>query len=388
MDIIKCIGPLVPEMKEWRRYLHAHPETAFQEINTSEFIAEKLKSFGLEAHKGMAKTGVIGILKRGSKDDAIGLRADIDALAIHEESYLEYKSQNPGKMHACGHDGHTTMLLGAAKYLAERGKFNGAIYFIFQPAEENEGGGRVMVEEGIFDKYPMRSIFALHNYPGLPVGYFAIRTGPFAAAYDVFDIIIKCKGGHAGTPHVAQDPVIVAAYLIAMLQTIVSRNIDPIDTAVVSVTTVHGGTEYNVLPDIVSLSGTTRHFTPHAQDLVEARIKSIAAGVASSFGMNIEVKYQRRYPPLVNSPQETEQAVETAAEMVGRENVLTNIPPGSSSEDFAFMLQKKPGAYMIIGAGTADAGHLLHQSKYDFNDEVLPIGVGYWVAMAESLLPP
>ncbi|MCX6007164.1 MAG: amidohydrolase, partial [Chloroflexi bacterium] len=270
---------LESEMKEWRHYLHAHPETSFQEHTTSAFVAEKLRAFGLAVTSGIGGTGVVGTLSSGQKGKAIGLRADMDALDIQEENDLDYKSTVPGKMHACGHDGHTSMLLGAAKYLASKGIFNGTVQFIFQPAEENEGGGRAMIEDGLFKRFPVDSVFGLHSFPILPEGSFAIHSGPMMAAYDVFDINIRGTGGHAAMPNIGRDPIVAAAHIITILQTIVSRNADPVESAVISVTEIKGGTAYNIIPETVTLRGTTRHFQPHIQDMIELRMKEVLKGV-------------------------------------------------------------------------------------------------------------
>jgi amidohydrolase len=381
------IKAMVQEIREWRRHLHAHPETAFEEYGTSDFVAERLASFGIEVHRGLGGTGVVGTLKRGDNGEAIGLRADIDALDIQEENTFDYRSQNEGKMHACGHDGHTAMLLGAAKYLSESGAFRGSVHFIFQPAEENEGGGGRMVEDGLFKRFPVKSVFGMHNFPILPVGYFAIRSGPVMAAFDVFSISVKGVGAHGARPMEARDAVLASAHLITMFQSIVSRNINPLDSAVVSVTEVHGGTTWNVIPEIVTIRGTTRSFQGHVQDMIESRMREIAQGVASSMGVSVDLNYERRYPATVNSAQETEEAIRAASLVVGDEGVITDIQPVMGSEDFAFMLKEKPGAYIAIGGGEPRPNGMPHQPGYDFNDEILPIGISYWVKLAEMLLP-
>ena len=377
---------LESEMKEWRHHLHAHPETSFQEHNTAAFVAEKLKSFGLAVTSGIGRTGVVGTLTRGQKGKAIGLRADMDALDIQEENDLDYKSTVSGKMHACGHDGHTSMLLGAAKYLASKGIFNGTVQFIFQPAEENEGGGRAMIEDGLFKRFPVDSVFGMHSFPILPEGSFAIRSGPMMAAYDVFDISIRGTGGHAAMPNIGRDPIVAAAHIITMLQTIVSRNADPVESAVISVTEIKGGTAYNIIPETVTLRGTTRHFQPHIQDMIESRMKEVLKGVDISLGVTAEIKYERRYPAVVNSIKETEEAIEAASCVSGKDNIITNIPLIMGSEDFAFMLQARPGAYIAIGAGMPRANGMFHRPGFDFNDRILTAGADYWITLAELLL--
>jgi len=388
MAVHEKIRSFHEEMIQWRHELHTMPETAFLEYETSAFVAEKLKALGLDVHRGLAGTGVVGTIERGrGKHPAVGLRSDMDALDITEATGLPYASRNKGKMHACGHDGHMVMLLGAAKYLAENDAFRGIIHFIFQPAEENEGGGGRMVREGLFEKFPVHAVFGLHNFPVLPEGTFAICKGPMMAAYDVFTIEITGKGGHAATPQNVKDPILAAAYLINLLQSIVSRDINPTQAAVVSVTEIHGGTSYNIIPDVVKLRGTTRHFLPSVQDRVESRMRELCAGLSASFDVNVNILYERRYPALINTDQETERAIRAAISVSGREKVFTDITPVMTSEDFAFFLKEKPGAYMGIGGGKPREHGLLHQPWYDFNDRILPVGASYWAALVETLLP-
>src|ERR1700687_127421 len=310
MKTLPEIDSLVPEMKQWRHHIHAHPETAFEETGTSAFVAEKLRSFGLEVHTGMARTGVVGVLRGNGgvgDGDAIGLCADLGALHVHERSGVPYASLHEGKMHACGHDGHTTMLLGAAKALAGRKSCDGTVYFIFQPAEENEGGGRVMVEEGLFDKFPVEGVYGMHNIPGIPVGRFAVRPGPMMAAYDIFEIVVKGVGAHGAMPHHGVDPVVVGSHIVTALQSIVARNVDPMDTAVVSTTQIHAGDAWNVIPQECVLRGTVRTFKKSVQDMIEKHIEKIARNVAAGFGAEvIKWRYERRYPATVNSERETE----------------------------------------------------------------------------------
>ena len=387
MELIPEIAALDAEMQAWRHHLHAHPETAFEEEATSAFVAEKLRAFGLEVYTGLAKTGVVGVLRAGRAQAAIGLRADLDALPIDERSGVAHASQNPGRMHACGHDGPTTMLLGAAKALAARRNFDGTLHFIFQPAEENEGGGRVMVEEGLFDRFPMRAVYGMHNWPRLPAGTFAMRAGPLMGAYDIFEIVATGKGAHAAMAYQGKDPMLFAAHAIHALQTIVSRNLHPQDAGVVSVTQVHAGDTWNVIPETIVLRGTVRTFEPGVQNLIERRMRTLVDGIAAMFEMRASLRYERRYPATVNSEDETARARDAAAAVVGIDNVDTNPTPEMGSEDFAFMLQQKPGCYVWLGAGRGPDTPNIHNPHYDFNDAVLPIGASYWVTLAERELP-
>lgn len=393
MPVIPRLLELHSEMTTWRRELHAHPQTAFEETFASEFIASKLQSWGIETHRGLAQTGVVGVISgRGaggssvSRLKTIGLRADIDALDIQEQNDLPYRSKFAGKMHACGHDGHTTMLLGAAKYLAETRNFSGTVCVIFQPAEENEGGGRVMVEEGLFDRFPCDAVFGMHNWPGIPVGQFGVCSGPIMAAFDVFEITVKGQGTHAAMPHLGVDPIVAAAQIVTALQTIASRNVNPLDQVVLSITQFHGGDTWNVIPTEVKLRGTVRTFRQPVQDMVEANMRRIITGVAASFGGSADLHYDRRYPATINTAQETEWASATAVEIAGEDRVDTNVAPCMGSEDFAFLLQQRPGCYLWAGNGPADNGRVLHNPKYDFNDDLLPIGATYWARLAERLL--
>ena len=392
MNILPEVSALVPEMREWRHHLHAHPETAFEERATAAFVAEKLASFGLEVHTGLATTGVVGVLRAGraagDEQAAIGLRADLDALHVHERSGVPYGSRNEGRMHACGHDGHTTMLLGAASALARRKRIGGTVYFIFQPAEENEGGGRVMVEEGLFERFPMRAVYGMHNWPRMPAGTFAVRAGPLMGAYDIFEIVGTGKGAHAAMAYAGKDPMLFAAQTINALQTIVARNVHPQDAGVVSVTQVHAGDTWNVIPQEVVLRGTVRTFKREVQDLIERRIRGIASGVAATFDMSATVRYERRYPALVNAEAQTRDVVAAAEAIVGAQHVDTDPTPEMGSEDFAFMLEAKPGAYVWLGAGSGPDTPNIHSPQYDFNDAVLPIGASYWVTLAEQQLAP
>jgi amidohydrolase len=386
MPIINRIAAFHNEMTAWRHDLHAHPETAFEEHRTADQVAMKLAEFGIEVHRGLAGTGVVGTLKAGSGRRAIGLRADMDALHIHEKNGFDHASQNTGKMHACGHDGHTTMLLGTAKYLAETRNFDGTVHFIFQPAEENEGGGRVMVEQGLFDKFPVEAVYGMHNKPGMAVGKFGIRPGPMMAAYDRFEIVIKGKGTHGAMPHLGIDPIVIAANLVNALQSIASRATDPVEAVVVTVTQIHAGDTWNVIPDDVVLRGTTRAFNPAIHKSLEPSIRRIAEGVCAAFGAAMTMRYDYGYPPLINDDAHTQTAAQIAAEIVGGENVTRSVDPTMGAEDFAFMLQAKPGAYIFIGNGPGEGGCVLHNARYDFNDEALPLGASYWARLVERTL--
>jgi hippurate hydrolase len=368
---------LRPEMQAWRRDLHAHPEIAFQEARTSRFVAGKLAAWGLAVHTGLARTGVVATLRgrRGDSDRAIALRADMDALPIQEANTFAHRSQHDGRMHACGHDGHTAMLLGAARVLAEAPDFAGTVHFIFQPAEE-----------GLFDRFPVESVWGLHNWPGLDVGRFDVRPGPIMAATDTFEITLTGHGAHGAMPHLGTDVVTAAAALVGSLQTIVSRSIDPTAAAVVSVTQMHGGEAFNVIPGSIGLKGTTRALDGAVQDTVERRMGEMVHHIAAAHGVTGHLHYERRYPATVNSAAETALAVAVMRSIVGHDNVDPDGPPTMGGEDFAFMLQERPGCYVRLGAGPGQSGCLLHNAGYDFNDDVLTLGATYWVRLVEHLL--
>jgi amidohydrolase len=388
MAIINRIGDFHEEMTAWRRDLHAHPELGFEERRTAAFVAGKLDSFGFdEVHTGIAKTGVVGVLRAGNGARAIGLRADMDALPIHETTGRPYASTVSGKMHACGHDGHTTMLLGAARYLAETRNFDGIVYFIFQPAEELEGGARVMVEEGLFERFAVPRVFGLHNWPRAPLGSFGMRPGPIMAAADRVEIRVIGQGGHGAMPHLCRDPLVAAAQIVVALQVIVGRNVDPVAQGVVSITQFHGGDADNVIPQTVTLRGTCRSFTAEVRDLLERRIDEIARGVAAAHQVAAEVVYTRGYPATVNTETEVALAAEAALDIVGEDRVDRSVAPVMGAEDFAFMLEQKPGAYIFMGGGGDDDAPMLHSPDYDFNDEALPYGASYWARLVERLLP-
>ena len=396
MPIIPRVLDLQPELARIRRDIHAHPDLGFEESRTAELVAAKLAEFGCEVHRGLARTGVVGTLRRGNAPrsigrrgnapGSIGLRADMDALPIQERNDFAHRSTHDGKMHACGHDGHTAMLLGAAKYLAETRNFEGAVHFIFQPAEEGQGGGRVMVEEGLFDKFPCDAVFAMHNKPGLPLGHMATRPGPLLASSDSWDIRIEGRGSHAAHPHLGIDPLVIGAQIVLALQTIVSREVDPIESAVVTVGFMKGGTTYNVIPDALHIGGTTRSFRPEVQDLLERRIGEIARGVTATHGATATLDYRRRYPPTVNHAAEAAFAADVAAEICGADKVSRSYPPTMGAEDFSYMLNQRPGAMVWLGNGPGEGGCLLHNPHYDFNDEALPIGASFFARLAERFL--
>jgi len=376
------------ELTAIRRDIHRHPETAFEEQRTAQIVADKLQSWGIEIHRGLATTGVVGTLKgKRPGQKTIGLRADMDALHLQEKNEFDYASVHANKMHACGHDGHTTMLLGAAKHLAAAPDFAGTVHFIFQPAEEGLGGARVMIEEGLFDKFNCDAVYGMHNMPGFPSGHFAIRAGAMLASSDSWQVTFKGTGGHGAMPDRGTDPTYVAGQFIVAVQGIVGRNVPPSQTAVLSVGHIAGGSagSPNVIPAEVLISGTARSFSADVRDLLERRLAEVAAGIAQAGGCTAESKYLRRYPALVNSVEQTSLAVEAAAMTVGRENVDPNTPRISGAEDFAFMLEKKPGAYIMIGNGGPDEGgcHNVHSPLYDFNDRILTTGAAYWVNLVQ-----
>ncbi len=382
MPVINRIADFHDDMTAWRRDLHAHPETAFEEKRTSDIVAAKLEEFGIDIHRGLAETGVVGTLTTG-EGPVIGLRADMDALDVEELNDFDYKSTHNGKMHACGHDGHTTMLLGAARYLAETRNFKGTVHFIFQPAEENEGGGRVMIQEGLFEKFPVDAIYGMHNWPGQEIGTFAVTEGPLMAAFDIFELTITGRGSHGGMPHTGIDPIPVAAEIVSALQTIASRATDPQDSAVVSVTKIHAGHAWNVIPDDVMLRGTTRSFRPEVQDGIEPSIRRIAEGICRAHNCQLDMMYERRYPPTINEANATKAAARAAADVAGDDRIVTNPTPSMGAEDFAFMLNEKPGCYVWLGNGPGAGGCMLHNPHYDFNDEILTIGASYWARLVE-----
>ncbi|HZQ12540.1 MAG TPA: M20 aminoacylase family protein [Pseudolabrys sp.] len=387
MPIVNRVADLARDITEWRHDLHAHPELLYDVHRTAGSVAEKLKAFGCdEVVTGIGRTGVVGVIKGrkgGASGKAIGLRADMDALPIEEATDLPYKSTVPGKMHACGHDGHTAMLLGAARYLAETRNFAGTAVVIFQPAEEGGGGGKAMVDDGMMDRFNIGEVYGMHNYPGLPVGEFCIRPGSIMAAADYVAIEIEGKGSHAARPHLGIDAVLVGAQIINNLQSIVSRNVDPLESAVVSICMFHAGTAENVMPQTARLRGTARSLTPKVQDLLEKRIPEIAEGTARLYGATAKVKYRRGYPVLKNHPAQTDFAVQVARQIVGEDRVNPDMAPLMGAEDFSYMVNARPGAFIFVGNGDS-AG--LHHPAYNFNDEAIPFGTSYWVKLVETAL--
>jgi amidohydrolase len=374
-----------------RRDLHAHPELGFEEHRTAALVAERLHHWGIEVHTGVGRTGVVGVV-RGKRDDAghsIGLRADMDALPMREESDVAHRSKTDGLMHGCGHDGHTTMLLAAAQYLSETRNFNGTVYLIFQPGEEGFGGAKVMIEDGLFERFPANEVYGQHNWPGLPAGHIGLNPGPMMAAADRIEITISGKGGHAAHPHLAVDPVLIAGHIITAAQSIVSRNVAPIDAAVVSLCALQAGNmgAFSVLPREAKLIGTVRAFQHSIQDTIEQRLKTLVEATARAFGGEATVRYERLYPATINHKPQYEFAAQVAEELVGRDHVTRQLAPSMGAEDFAFMLQARPGCFVRLGQGGGAGGCWLHNSRYDFNDAVIPLGAGFLAALAERRMP-
>jgi len=379
------------ELTALRRDLHAHPELGFEEHRTAEVVTGELHRLGLEYHAGVGKTGVVAVIPGQRQDSgrAIGLRADMDPQPMHEENDFPHVSRFKGRMHGCGHDGHTAMLLGAARYLAGSRRFDGTVYLIFQPGEEGFGGGKAMVDDGLFERFPADEIYALHNWPALPPGTIAVRPGPMMAASDRIEIHIEGRGGHGAHPHLAVDPVLVAGHIITATQSIIARNVSPIDTAVISLCAMHAGNlaAGSVIPRDARLVGTVRTFRPQTQDAIERRLSELVHSIAAAFGASATLKYERAYPATINSEREAEFAAAVADALVGPQNVVRDLEPSMGSEDFSFMLQRRPGAYARLGQGGAEGGCFLHNSRYDFNDDVIPVGAGYMAALAERALP-
>lgn len=391
MNLISPIVSAATAIAAIRRDLHAHPELCFHEARTADVVAQKLTEWGIPIHRGLGTTGVIGIIKAGNSDRAIGLRADMDALPMQEFNSFAHASVHTGKMHACGHDGHTAMLLAAAQHFSTQRNFDGTVYLIFQPAEEGGGGAREMIKQGLFEQFPMQAVFGMHNWPGMEVGKFAVSAGPVMASSNEFKITIRGKGGHAAIPHNALDPVPVAAQMVQAFQTIVSRNLKPIEAGVISVTMIHAGEATNVIPDSCELQGTVRTFSIAALDMIEKRMRVVAEHTASAFDMACEFEFVRNYPPTINAAAEVDLARGVMTELVGAERVLAQ-EPTMGAEDFSYMLQSKPGCYVFIGNGEGthrEIGHgagpcTLHNPSYDFNDALIPLGASYWVRLAET----
>ena len=388
MTVIKEIKLLHDEMTEWRRDIHQHPELKFEENRTSDLVAAKLEEFGIEIHRGLAKTGVVGTIRNGD-GPSIGLRADMDALPLEEKNTFKHASSNPGKMHACGHDGHTAMLLGAAKHLAASKNFKGTVNLIFQPAEEGGGGGELMIKEGLFEMFPVDSVYGLHNWPGMPAGTFGVGSGPIMAAADMFDLTINGRGGHAAFPDQCIDPIVVASQVVSALQTITSRNTHPVDSVVISVTQIHAGDAYNVIPDSVLMHGTVRTFQTETRDKIPSSMLRVAEGVSAAYGATCELNYMSGYPATINSVPETEISAKAVVDLLGEDKIILNPTPSMGAEDFSYMLEARPGCYVWlgIGPGKGEAGCMLHSSRYDFNDDVLTTGASYWVKLVENELP-
>jgi len=393
MHLIESILADAASVTAIRRDIHAHPELCFKEERTADTIAQALTDWGIPIHRGMGTTGVVGIVKNGTSSRAIGLRADIDALPMTEHNRFAHASRHPGKMHACGHDGHTAMLLAAAKHLSKHRNFDGTVYLVFQPAEEGGGGAREMIKDGLFEKFPMEAIFGAHNWPGMKVGQFALKTGPVFAGSNEFKITIRGKGAHAAMPHNGIDPIPAACQMVQAFQTIVTRNKRPLETAVISVTMIHAGEATNVIPQSCQIQGTVRTFTTETLDLIERRMKAIAEATCDAFETECEFSFHRNYPPTINHPAETEFAKQLLGEVVGPANVL-EFEPTMGAEDFSYFLQAKPGCYFVIGNGDGahrEGGHglgpcMLHNPSYDFNDDLIPLGATAWVRMAEKWL--
>jgi len=388
MQLIESILADVPAITAIRRDIHAHPELCFQEVRTADVVAKALESWGIEVHRGLGTTGVVGTIRHGNSPRTIGLRADMDALPMTEHNQFPHASVHPGKMHACGHDGHTATLLAAAQAMSAQRDFAGAVAFIFQPAEEGGGGAKAMIDDGLFERFPVDAVFAIHNWPGLRVGEFGMNPGPMMAAADRIEITISGRGGHAAHPHLTVDPVLIAGHIITAAQSIVSRNVAPLQSAVLSLCSLQAGHPgaMSVVPSEATLVGTVRAFQHSVQDLIEARLTELVQATARAFGGEAEVHYQRSYPATINHAGPYEHAMRVAEELVGADHVVRNLTPSMGSEDFAFMLQARPGCFIRLGQGGVDGGCWLHNSRYDFNDAVIPLGAGLLAALAERRL--
>lgn len=391
MNLIEEITSNHAELTEWRRDIHAHPELAFDESRTAALVAERLESFGIEVTRGVGGTGVVGTLRSGTSERSVGLRADMDALPMEELNDFRHKSKYPGKMHGCGHDGHTVMLLGAARYLAEKRQFDGTVQFVFQPAEEandNGSGAKAMIADGLFDHFPIDKIFGMHNYklPGLKTGGVAVWPGPVAASMDLFEVRVTGHGCHGALPHMGADPVLICAHLVSAWQTIVSRNVNPLQSAVISATTIQAGDSWNVIPETALIRGSIRALSPGVRELVEDRFRRITEDVCSAFGATAVIDFRHETLPVVNTEDEAALVCEVARELVGEDYLLDDFLPTMGSEDFAWYLEHCPGAYLFIGNGAGPAACAVHEAKYDFNDDILPIGASLWARLAEKAL--
>jgi len=388
MPVLNSINQMLDEMKSWRQDLHKIPEIGLEEYETSKYIKNKLKEFNINFNEGYSNTGLVAWVNgnKGNSNKSIGLRADFDALPMSEKNNFDHKSTKDGMMHACGHDGHTSMLLGAAKYIAENNDFDGTVYFIFQPGEEGFAGGKKMIEDGLFNDFSIDEVYALHNWPELPIGSFGVNSGAMMAAVDEFDIIVKGKGGHAAMPQLVIDPIIVASQIVSAIQTIISRSTDPVDKALISITKIHGGTAHNVIDDEVKLSGTIRTFKSETRSFIGKRIEEVAKGIANAHGAGASIEFDliNKYPPTINSKKESEFAAKVAKNIVGEKNVNTEIDPSMGGEDFSYLLNEKPGSYLYIGQGDENHKAHLHTTKYDFNDNLLPLGANYWVNLVKE----
>jgi len=387
MKIIPAIAARHAEHRRWRHTLHAQPELAYAEHLTADFVAAQLDACHIPYVRGLGRTGIVATITGHSPGRSVGLRADMDALPLQEMNDFAHRSQHPGVMHACGHDGHTVMLLAAAEYLARERAFAGTVYCIFQPAEEGEAGAKAMMDDGLFERFPMDAVFGLHNWPWLPVGQMAMRAGPMMASMDIFEATVRGRGGHAAQPHLAVDPIVVAAAIVQAWQTIVARNVDPLESGVVSVTQIHAGHAWAVIPEEVSLRGTVRTFNPAVQALIEQRLRELGEGLAAAHGCTFDWRYERRFPATINSVAETDFAAAVGSELLGANNILRDAAPSMGSEDFGWMLQVKQGSYVWLGTG-GETSCLLHNPRYDFNDAAIPLGASYWVALAHAFLNP
>ena len=388
MPVLNSINQMINEMTEWRHDLHKIPEIGLEEHETSKYIKNKLKEFNVNFKDGYSNTGIVAWVDGNKKtnEKTIGLRADFDALPMPEKNEFDHKSTNKGMMHACGHDGHTTMLLGAAKYLNENNDFDGRVYFIFQPGEEGFAGGKKMIDDGMFKDFKIDEVYALHNWPELPFGTFGVNSGPMMAAVDEFDIIVKGKGGHAASPHLSIDPVVISAQVISAAQTIISRSTDPVDKALISITKINAGTAYNVIDDQVKMGGTIRTFKKNTRSYIEKRLKELCSGIAAAHGAEIKIQFDlvNKYPPTINSKKESIFAANVAKGLVGEDKVITDIEPSMGGEDFSYLLEEKPGTYLYLGQGDDNHKAHLHTTKYDFNDNLLPVGVNFWVELVKK----